>query len=82
MDPFKECSPEERAVLSEVMQDLHDSFKHLVLQRRGDKLKLDHDQLFSGTEQQGCTQSVFELCSHMHDRVYVRVQYAAIIACT
>lgn len=48
LDPFLPQEPRDVARLKTLQQDLHDSFKELVRQRRGAKLKGDDAQLFGG----------------------------------
>ncbi len=48
LDPFLPEEPRDLERLKILQRDLHDSFKELVRQRRGAKLKGDEAQLFSG----------------------------------
>jgi signal peptide peptidase SppA len=48
LDPFLPEEPRDIERLKTLHQDLHDSFKELVRQRRGTKLKGDDAQLFNG----------------------------------
>lgn len=48
LDPFLPEEPRDLERLKTLQQDLHDSFKELVRQRRGAKLKGDEAQLFGG----------------------------------
>ncbi len=48
LDPFLPEEPRDVARLKTLQQDLHDSFKELVRQRRGAKLKGEDAQLFGG----------------------------------
>lgn len=48
LDPFLPERPRDLERLETLQQDLHDSFKDLVRQRRGSKLKGDEAQLFGG----------------------------------
>lgn len=48
LDPFLPEDPGDVDRLKTLQQDLHDSFKELVRQRRGGKLKGEETQLFSG----------------------------------
>ena len=48
LDPFLPEEPRDLERLKTLQRDLHDSFKELVKQRRGAKLKGDEAQLFSG----------------------------------
>lgn len=48
LDPFLPEDPSDVDRLKTLQQDLHDSFKELVRQRRGGKLKGEETQLFSG----------------------------------
>lgn len=47
LDPFQPERPEDVAHLEELLGDIHDTFKDLVRERRGARLK-PNDQLFSG----------------------------------
>jgi ClpP class serine protease len=48
LDPFLPEEPRDVARLKTLQQDLHESFKELVRQRRGAKLKGEDAQLFGG----------------------------------
>jgi signal peptide peptidase SppA len=48
LDPFLPEEPRDLERLETLQRDLHDSFKELVRQRRGGKLKGEEAQLFSG----------------------------------
>ncbi|HKT19118.1 MAG TPA: S49 family peptidase [Stellaceae bacterium] len=48
LDPFLPEAPRDVARLKTLQRDLHDSFKELVRQRRGAKLKGEEAQLFGG----------------------------------
>lgn len=48
LDPFSPEDPEEVAKLKAMQEDVHETFKSLVKDRRGDKLKGDEDTLFNG----------------------------------
>lgn len=48
LDPFSRERPEDIEHLHEIQTDIHDSFKALVRDRRGDRLKAPEDELFSG----------------------------------
>jgi len=49
LDPFMPEVPEDIARLKAIQMDIHDSFKQMVLDRRGDKLTSpDTDELFEG----------------------------------
>jgi signal peptide peptidase SppA len=48
LDPFLPEEPRDIARLKTLQQDLHESFKELVRQRRGTKLKGEEAQLFAG----------------------------------
>lgn len=48
MDPFLPVDPEQSVRLKQVMGDLHATFKAIVTTSRGDRLKTDHPELFSG----------------------------------
>lgn len=47
LDPLLPVKPEQEEVLKDIMEDLHDSFKELVKQSRGQKLSTS-DNVFSG----------------------------------
>ncbi|MBK17824.1 MAG: S49 family peptidase [Rhodospirillaceae bacterium] len=49
LDPFKAEAPEDIARLKAIQMDIHDSFKQMVIDRRGDKLNVpDTNELFEG----------------------------------
>jgi serine protease SohB len=48
LDPFKPERPEDVARLVIVQQQIHENFKDLVRSRRGQRLSLDEEELFSG----------------------------------
>ena len=48
LDPFKPELPEDVARLRSVQQDIYNNFKDLVRIRRGQRLNLDENELFSG----------------------------------
>jgi signal peptide peptidase SppA len=48
LDPFQPEKPEDVTRLEVLLSDMHGSFKTMVRQRRGDKLKGDEKELFSG----------------------------------
>lgn len=48
LDPFKPEKPEDVAHLRAIQEDVHDSFKTVVRNRRGARLKGDDKELFSG----------------------------------
>lgn len=48
LDPFSPERPEEVELLKSLQQDVHDSFKDIVRQRRAGKLKAGEDALFNG----------------------------------
>lgn len=48
LDPFLPEKEEDVARLDAVLTDIHDSFKDLVRQRRGKRLKIDEEDAFSG----------------------------------
>jgi len=49
LDPFLPEDPEDIARLKAIQMDIHDSFKQMVLERRGEKLTApDADELFEG----------------------------------
>lgn len=48
LDPFEPERPEDVARLENVQRQIHDNFKHLVRNRRGQRLSLDEEELFSG----------------------------------
>ena len=48
LDPFRPEDPEEVARLEAIQQEMHETFKTLVRERRGDKVTGDEDDLFSG----------------------------------
>ena len=48
LDPFKPERPEDVARLENVQRQIHDNFKDLVRNRRGQRLSLDEEELFSG----------------------------------
>jgi signal peptide peptidase SppA len=48
LDPFKPERPEDVARLEHVQRQIHDNFKELVRNRRGQRLNLSEEELFSG----------------------------------
>ena len=48
LDPFKPERSEDVARLEDVQRQIHDNFKDLVRTRRGQRLNLDEEELFSG----------------------------------
>ncbi len=48
LDPFGPEKAEEVERLKTIQADIHESFKTMVRDRRGDKLKADEGELFSG----------------------------------
>jgi serine protease SohB len=48
LDPFKPEDPQDVARLKSIQADVHDSFKAVVRERRGDRLKGDDEALFEG----------------------------------
>ncbi len=48
LDPFREERPEDLAVLDELQEDLYARFKAFVRERRGERLRIAEDELFSG----------------------------------
>ncbi|HJN60800.1 MAG TPA: S49 family peptidase [Alphaproteobacteria bacterium] len=48
LDPFKPERPEDIARLENVQRQIHDNFKELVRSRRGQRLSLAKEELFSG----------------------------------
>lgn len=48
MDPFLPIKSQDKKILTAIQKDIHESFKEVVIKSRGNKLKEDHDILFSG----------------------------------
>jgi len=48
LDPFSPVTPEEKAYQRSLLEEIHDHFKQIVKDGRGDRLKLDTDGLFEG----------------------------------
>ena len=48
LDPFRPEDADEVEHLKTIQEDIHESFRRQVRQRRGDKLKASDDELFSG----------------------------------
>jgi signal peptide peptidase SppA len=48
LDPFLEEKPEDVARLAAIQRDIHESFKAMVRERRGSRLKAPEAELFSG----------------------------------
>jgi signal peptide peptidase SppA len=48
LDPFLDEKPDEVARLEAIQRDIHESFKAMVRERRGSRLKASEDELFSG----------------------------------
>ena len=51
LDPFRPESPDDIARLKSIQIDMHDSFKELVRRRRGKRLRVPEEQLFSRSEE-------------------------------
>ncbi|MDX1711276.1 MAG: S49 family peptidase [Rhodovibrionaceae bacterium] len=48
LDPFRPEDPEDVKHLEALQEDVHESFKSIVRERRGERLKASEDKLFSG----------------------------------
>ncbi len=48
LDPFREERPEDLAVLDELQGDVYERFKAFVRERRGSRLRIAEEELFSG----------------------------------
>ncbi len=48
LDPFEKEDPEDIARLEGILKELHETFKNMVTSRRKERLKEEHDVLFSG----------------------------------
>ncbi len=74
LDPFQPEKPEEVQRLEALQKDVHDCFKKLVSDARGDRLKSDDPELFSGAfwagagaVERGLADGIADLRSKMRD---------------
>ncbi len=81
LDPFRPENPEDVARLKELQLELHDVFKEMVRDRRGQRLKAEDDLLFSGefwaggkSVELGLADSLGELRQVLRDRFGKRVR--------
>ncbi len=61
LDPFREERPEDLAVLDELQEDLYERFKAFVRERRGGRLRIAEEELFSGRVWSGRRAAAFGL---------------------
>ena len=81
LDPFRPENPEDVTRLKELQLELHDVFKEMVRDRRGQRLKAEDDLLFSGefwaggkSVELGLADSLGELRQVLRDRFGKRVR--------
>lgn len=67
LDPFRPERPEDVARLDELLGELHDEFRAWVKSRRGDRLRLPEEQLFSGRFWPGRRAVELGLADHLGD---------------
>ncbi len=70
LDPFKEEKKEDVARLLELQEDVHESFKAYVRNRRAGKLKAEETELFTGafwTGKRGLDLGLVDGLGHMHE---------------
>jgi signal peptide peptidase SppA len=67
LDPFKPEDPKDVAHLESIQREVHDSFKQMVRERRGDKLNGDEAELFSGAFWTGAKAKHFGLIDGVGD---------------
>ena len=85
LDPFLPEDPDDVARLLSLQADVHDVFKQMVRDRRGDRLKGDEAELFSGefwtgtrAVDLGLIDGIGDLTSVMRDRFGERVRFRVI----
>lgn len=85
LDPFLPEDPDDVARLLSLQADVHDAFKQMVRDRRGDRLKGDEAELFSGefwtgtrAVDLGLIDGIGDLTSVMRDRFGERVRFRVI----
>jgi signal peptide peptidase SppA len=81
LDPFSREKAEDVEHLREIQGDIHDSFKTLVRERRGKKLKADEEELFDGAfwtgrraQEMGLIDGIGDLRTVMRERFGERVK--------
>lgn len=87
LDPFRDEDPKDVTRLKSVQKDMHDSFKALVRERRGERLQASDRTLFSGEfwtgrrgQELGLIDGIGDLRQVMRDRYGERVQFKRIEA--
>jgi serine protease SohB len=85
LDPFQAESPEDIARLNSIQADVHESFRNMVLERRGEKLNAPASQLFEGdiwtgaqAESLGLIDGISDMRTVMRDLFGVRVKFKEI----
>ncbi|MGE0734548.1 MAG: S49 family peptidase [Alphaproteobacteria bacterium] len=85
LDPFRPENAEDIARLKAIQVDMHDSFKDLVRRRRGKRLRVAEEQLFSGefwtgkrALQMGLIDGIGELRAVLRDRFGEKVELRVI----
>jgi signal peptide peptidase SppA len=75
LDPFAPEDSEDVAWLRGVQDEIHEAFKRMVIERRGDRLRAPHDELFNGdvwtgrrAVELGVIDGVASLRPHMRER--------------
>ena len=81
LDPFRPEDPDDVARLAEIQNDIHESFKRIVRERREGRLADDDDELFSGAfwtgrraQELGLIDGIGDLRSVMRERYGERVK--------
>lgn len=75
-DPFKPEKPDDVKKLQELLEDMHESFKALVRERRKDKLKGEDKELFSGAYWTGAKAKELGLVDGLgHMRAIMRAKF-------
>ena len=81
LDPFKPELPEDLARLKSVQHEIYSNFKELVKTRRGQRLNLEEDELFSGdfwlgkrAVEIGLADAIGDVRGILHDRYGKKVQ--------
>ncbi|GGD17935.1 S49 family peptidase [Pyruvatibacter mobilis] len=67
LDPFQEENPKDVAHLKKLQEEVHESFKQMVRDHRGDKLSAPEDELFNGAFWTGATAKTLGLIDGLGD---------------
>jgi signal peptide peptidase SppA len=86
LDPFLRETPEDVEKLKDLQLDIHDAFKEMVRERRGEKLKESEEKLFTGefwTGRRalnfGLIDGLGELTSVLQERYGKKVQFRPVV---